>query len=99
MGSDDAPKTPKELVSLIPKDQSKLLKYTIDWDLIDQNDLVEKTMRGWIDARIQEYLGEEEADLTNFAVGLLAHHIPPKDIVAEGNGPCRGRRRVCCENV
>jgi len=82
-GEEGAPKTAKELVHYIPRDQSKLLKYTIDWKLIDENDLVEKTMRGWIDARIQEYLGEEEADLTNFAVGLLAHHIPPKDIIAE----------------
>jgi len=82
-GQAEAPKTAKELVHFIPRDQAKLLKYTIDWKMIDDNDLVEKTMRGWIDARIKEYLGEEEADLTNFAVGLLAHHIPPKDIIAE----------------
>lgn len=77
------PTTTKDLVELIPKDKKKLLAYDIDWDLVDKNDLVEKIMRKWIDARIQEYLGEEEADLTNFAVGLLAHHIAPKDIIEE----------------
>lgn len=40
-------------------------------------------MRDWIDARIEEYLGEPEADLTNFTVGLIAHRITPKDIIAE----------------
>jgi len=82
-GADDAPKTARDLVGYIPKDQTKLLKYPIDWDLIDSNEVVEKVMRGWIDSRIKEYLGEEEADLTNFAVGLLTHHMPPKDIITE----------------
>jgi len=82
-GSSRAPKDAKELVSYIPKDQEKLFQYPIDWELVEKNDLVEKVMRVWIDARIQEYLGEQEADLTNFAVGLLAHHIPPKDIKSE----------------
>jgi len=82
-GSATAPTNAKELVSYIPKDQEKLFDYPIDWKLVEKNDLVEKVMRVWIDARIQEYLGEQEADLTNFAVGLLAHHIPPKDIKSE----------------
>jgi len=82
-GSSSAPKDAKQLVSYIPKDQETLFQYTIDWDLVEKNDIVEKVMRVWIDARIQEYLGEKEADLTNFAVGLLAHRIPPKDIISE----------------
>jgi len=82
-GSENAPKDAKQLVSYIPKDQEKLFQYPIDWDLVEKNDLVEKVMRVWIDARIQEYLGEQEADLTNFALGLLAHRIPPKDIISE----------------
>jgi len=81
--ADDAPKSARELVGYIPKDQTKLLKYPIDWDLIDNNEVVEKVMRDWIDSRIKEYLGEEEADLTDFAVGLLANHIPPKEIISE----------------
>jgi len=83
LGADDAPKTARDLVEYIPKEQSKLLNYPMNWDLIDKNEVVEKVMRGWIDSRIKEYLGEEEADLTNFAVGLLTHHIPPKEIIAE----------------
>jgi len=82
-GSSNAPKDAKQIVSYIPKDQKTLFEYTIDWELVEKNDLVEKVMRIWIDARIQEYLGEKEADLTNFAVGLLSHRIPPKDIISE----------------
>jgi len=82
-GHEDAPKTARDLVEYIPKDQIKLLNYPINWDLVDENGLIEKVMRGWIDSRIKEYLGEEEADLTNFAVGLLTNHLPPKDIISE----------------
>jgi len=40
-------------------------------------------MRTWIEARIEEYLGEPEADLTNFIVGLITHRMTPKKIITE----------------
>lgn len=78
------PKSQKELVALIPRDPKETLEYEVDWSLVQQSDLVEQKMRSWIDARLTEYLGgQEDVELTNFVVGLLSKHSPPKKIKNE----------------
>eukprot|EP00494_Astrolonche_serrata_P013398 UN13518 len=60
------------------------LKYEVDWDLVKRLDLVEGKMRPWIDARLTEYLGgQQDAELTNFVVGLVTKRTPPDDIIQE----------------
>lgn len=81
---DQAPKTQKELIALIPKEPKQTLNYQIDWDLVKKSGLVEKKMRRWIDDRLTEYMGgQEDVELTNFVVGLLAKQTLPEKIKTE----------------
>jgi len=82
--ADPTPKRQKDLVHMIPKEPAEIKKYKVDWGLVKQSDLVEKKMRKWIDARLTEYLGgQEDAELTNYVVGLLAKYTPPETIIKE----------------
>jgi len=81
---DPVPKRQKDLVHMIPKDPEQIKTYRVDWELVKTSDLVEKKMRRWIDARLTEYLGgQEDAELTNYVVGLLAKYTPPETIIKE----------------
>lgn len=78
------PQTQKELAKIIPKDPEETLAHEIDWNIVQSSGLVETKMRKWIDERLKEYLGgQEDIELTNFVVGLLAKHTHPTKIITE----------------
>eukprot|EP01113_Clastostelium_recurvatum_P038016 TRINITY_DN5621_c0_g1_i4.p1 TRINITY_DN5621_c0_g1~~TRINITY_DN5621_c0_g1_i4.p1 ORF type:complete len:749 (-),score=197.89 TRINITY_DN5621_c0_g1_i4:31-2277(-) len=71
------------LVSKIPTGKEQLFAYPIDWNIIEENNVVEFNMKPWIARKIKEYLGEEEMTLIAFIVGKLAARVPPGEILTQ----------------
>jgi len=73
----------KSVIEKIPKEKDELFAYEIDWDTVQQHNIVEKKMRPWIDKKIVEYLGEEEKTLTNFITSKMASRVYPSEILGQ----------------
>lgn len=66
-------KTIKNLIEKIPTAKDELFNYKVDWNIVDEV-LMERRIKPWINKKIIEYIGEEEATLTDFICSkLLAH--------------------------
>ncbi|KTF79063.1 hypothetical protein cypCar_00024070 [Cyprinus carpio] len=55
----------KSLIEKIPTAKPELFNYPLDWSVVDTS-LMEKRIRPWINKKIVEYIGEEEATLVDF---------------------------------
>jgi RNA-binding protein 25 len=55
----------RKLIENIPTKKEDLFTYPLDWSLLDSN-LMEKRIKPWVTKKIVEYIGEEEATLTDF---------------------------------
>jgi len=55
----------RKLIENIPTKKEDLFNYSLDWSLLDPN-LMEKRIKPWVTKKIVEYIGEEEATLTDF---------------------------------
>ena len=55
----------KDLISKIPTDKNQLFSYNVEWDKVDEL-LMEKRIKPWVNKKIKEYIGEEEATLVDF---------------------------------
>jgi len=73
----------KNLIETIPTKKEELFGYNIDWQIIDQNVIIEKKMRPWITKKIVEYLGEEEKTLIDFIINKLIGHTAPNEILEQ----------------
>jgi len=71
----------KQIVSMIPTSKEDLFGYNIDWDIVEEAEIVSKKMKPWVTKKIIEYLGEEEATLIDFVVTKMANRMPPKEIL------------------
>lgn len=73
----------QDIVRLIPNGQRQLFNFDVDWRIVDEQDIVERVMRGWLNDRFREYLGQEEAVLVNFVVDLLKKHNSATKVVTQ----------------
>ena len=73
----------KELIDNLPTSSKGLFAYHIDWLVVQQHEIVEKKMKPWIQKKIIEYLGEEEASLIEFIAAKLNNRARPDDIEFE----------------
>ena len=73
----------KQLVDKIPTDKEKLFAYEIDWNAIDRNGIIDNTLKSWVVRKMVEYLGEEEATLTDFIMNKLLSHCKPQELLKE----------------
>ncbi|CAF1096140.1 unnamed protein product [Adineta steineri] len=55
----------RKLIENIPTKKEDLFTFPLDWSLLDFN-LMEKRIKPWVTKKIVEYIGEEEATLTDF---------------------------------
>jgi len=73
----------QDIVRLIPNGQRQLFNFEMDWRIVDKHDIVERVMRGWLNDRFREYLGQEEEVLVKFVMDLLKKHNSATKMVTQ----------------
>lgn len=82
MNSDERKKAVKKLVESIPTDRDELFAYPVDWEQLDIG-LMEKRIKPWINKKIIEYIGEEEATLHDFICSKIQQRTKPDKLLEE----------------
>ncbi|XP_033626788.1 RNA-binding protein 25-like isoform X2 [Asterias rubens] len=75
-------KTIKNLIEKIPTAKEELFRYKVDWPVVDES-LMERRIKPWINKKIVEYIGEEEATLTEFICSKLLAHSSAESILSD----------------
>ncbi|XP_034435590.1 RNA-binding protein 25b isoform X1 [Hippoglossus hippoglossus] len=70
----------KSLIEKIPTAKPELFSYPLDWTMVDTT-LMERRVRPWINKKIIEYIGEEEATLVDFVCSKVMTHSMPQSIL------------------
>ncbi|XP_054474461.1 RNA-binding protein 25b [Anoplopoma fimbria] len=70
----------KSLIEKIPTAKPELFQYPLDWSMVDTT-LMERRVRPWINKKIIEYIGEEEATLVDFVCTKVMAHSMPQSIL------------------
>jgi len=73
----------RSVIEQIPTEKAELFAYEIDWDVIDQNKIVQTKMRPWVTKKIVEYLGEEEGTLIEYICKKISEHKKPQEILEQ----------------
>ncbi|XP_014772566.1 RNA-binding protein 25 [Octopus bimaculoides] len=70
----------KQLIEQIPTGKEELFAYSLDWSIVDQV-LMDKRIKPWVNKKIVEYIGEEEATLTEFICQKVVGRSTPANIL------------------
>uniref|UniRef100_A0A671L2N0 RNA-binding protein 25-like n=1 Tax=Sinocyclocheilus anshuiensis TaxID=1608454 RepID=A0A671L2N0_9TELE len=70
----------KSLIEKIPTVKQELFNYPLDWNMVDTA-LMDRRIRPWINKKIIEYIGEEEATLVDFVCSKVMAHSMPEGIL------------------
>uniref|UniRef100_A0A8C7D205 RNA binding motif protein 25 n=1 Tax=Oncorhynchus kisutch TaxID=8019 RepID=A0A8C7D205_ONCKI len=70
----------RSLIEKIPTARPDLFNYPLDWTAVDST-LMERRIRPWINKKIIEYIGEEEATLVDFVCSKVMSHGTPQGIL------------------
>uniref|UniRef100_A0A9J7ZDH6 RNA binding motif protein 25a n=1 Tax=Cyprinus carpio carpio TaxID=630221 RepID=A0A9J7ZDH6_CYPCA len=70
----------KSLIEKIPTVKQELFNYPLDWNMVDTT-LMDRRIRPWINKKIIEYIGEEEATLVDFVCSKVMAHSTPDGIL------------------
>ncbi|KAI4801704.1 hypothetical protein KUCAC02_019582 [Chaenocephalus aceratus] len=70
----------KTLIEKIPTAKPELFSYPLDWTMVDTT-LMDRRVRPWINKKIIEYIGEEEATLVDFVCTKVMAHSMPQSIL------------------
>ncbi len=82
ISSEERKKAVKKLVESIPTDRDELFSYNVDWEQLDEG-LMEKRIKPWINKKIIEYIGEEEATLNDFICSKIRQRTKPEKLLEE----------------
>jgi len=82
LNAEERKKAVKKLVESIPTDRDQLFKYEIDWDQLDQT-LMDKRIKPWVNKKIVDYIGEEEATLNEFICAKIMERIQPDKLMED----------------
>jgi hypothetical protein len=80
LSAEERKKAVKKLVESIPTDRDELFNFTVDWSQMDVP-LMEKRIKPWINRKIIEYIGEEEATLNDFLCTKIQEKTRPDKIL------------------
>uniref|UniRef100_A0AC35UH37 RRM domain-containing protein n=1 Tax=Rhabditophanes sp. KR3021 TaxID=114890 RepID=A0AC35UH37_9BILA len=82
MSEDERVKIINSIVQSIPKDKDELYATPVDWESC--NEVIIKTkVRGWIETKVTEYLGEKEDELTDFITQQVLERKSPQMILKD----------------
>ncbi|XP_052341375.1 RNA-binding protein 25-like [Oncorhynchus keta] len=70
----------RSLIEKIPTARPDLFNYPLDWTAVDST-LMDRRIRPWINKKIIEYIGEEEATLVDFVCSKVMSHGTPQGIL------------------
>ncbi|XP_045562912.1 RNA-binding protein 25 isoform X5 [Salmo salar] len=70
----------RSLIEKIPTARPELFNYPLDWTAVDST-LMDRRIRPWINKKIIEYIGEEEATLVDFVCSKVMSHGTPQGIL------------------
>ncbi|KAM6960955.1 RNA-binding protein 25 isoform 2-T2 [Aplochiton taeniatus] len=70
----------KSLIEKIPTARPELFSYPLDWSMVDST-LMDRRIKPWINKKIIEYIGEEEATLVEFVCSKVMAHSTPQGIL------------------
>uniref|UniRef100_A0A8C5DGG6 RNA-binding protein 25 n=1 Tax=Gouania willdenowi TaxID=441366 RepID=A0A8C5DGG6_GOUWI len=70
----------KSLIEKIPTAREELFSYELDWAMVDST-LMDRRIKPWINKKIIEYIGEEEATLVDFVCSKVMAHSTPQGIL------------------
>lgn len=72
----------RKLIESIPTRKEDLFNHPLDWTLLDTS-LIEKRIKPWVIKKIVEYLGEEEATLTDFICSSILSKKTAESILSD----------------
>jgi len=78
-----------ELVKTIPSGKDELFGVAVDWEMVKKANLIPEKLHPWVTKKIAEFLGEEEASMIQFVIGMLdsctaaAEMIPKLAVILE----------------
>ena len=67
----------------IPSDLSTLFATPIRYDLLEQHNILETTLKPWITKKIFEYLEVEEETMIQFICTHISEHKPTRELIAQ----------------
>ena len=82
LSSEEKKKQIRDLISEIPTSRDELFSFTIEWEFVDKV-LMDKRIRPWINKKVTEFIGEEEAALVDFICTKLNSHSSAESILNE----------------
>jgi len=76
----------RRLIQQVPTEKAKAFAFEIDWDVVHDNQIIEKKLRPWVRKKVTEYLGSEEQGMIDFIMRKVSGQAPPATILAELEG-------------
>jgi len=70
-----------QVIHTIPSKKEELFGCTVDWEIVKQNDIIEKAMKPWLKKMTVEFLGEEESSFVTFICKKLGEEKPAEEMV------------------
>uniref|UniRef100_A0A3Q2YAK3 RNA binding motif protein 25 n=3 Tax=Hippocampus comes TaxID=109280 RepID=A0A3Q2YAK3_HIPCM len=80
VNTEEKRKNIRSLIEKIPTARPELFTYPLDWSMVDST-LMDRRIKPWINKKIIEYIGEEEATLVDFVCSKVMAHSTPQGIL------------------
>lgn len=72
----------KELIEAIPTTKEEVFDYQVVWDHLDA-EMVDQRIKPWVEKKIREYIGEDEASLVDFICERVSSHSEPSRLLRD----------------
>lgn len=82
LSAEEKKKAIKQLIERIPTAKEELFGFSLEWAMVDST-LMEKRIKPWINKKIIEYIGEEEASLVEYICQKVVGRSSPRTILED----------------
>lgn len=76
----------RKLIQQVPTEKNRAFAYEIDWQIVQNENIVEKKLRPWVKKKVTEYLGAEEHGMIEFIMRKVSSRTKPQSILEELEG-------------
>lgn len=73
----------KSLIDNLPKDIDGLLKYKINWDVIEKYKIIQNKIQSWLVDKLNDVFGMCDEDILKFLMLKLTNHVDGNEIISE----------------